>query len=709
MQQIESFMRSFSAIFVVALTAVSWATPTDHIRKPKPAPELTPVRMQAVLAEIDRSIPGMLGDAHVPGMWLTVVKDGKVVLLKGYGYRNVEKHLAMTPDTVTCIASCSKAFTSTLVLMAVQDGKLSLDDPVRKFLPSFHLKDPEADAGMTVADLMCHSSGLTRTDIGWQSQSLDEDECIKMLADCDPTYKFRENAQYSNILVDTASKVAATAYGEPIAQLLHDKVAGQLDMTSTAIEASSSVDKDRMCVGYWFDPLTGQLERERYDDAPCIPGAGGVKSTARDMSHWLLFHLNGGTYGGKSLIRPEVLSLAYQPRQVDVDGVSFGLGWVVDSRWPKPIVWHNGALDGFNSMVCLVPSEHLGFAFSLNNLDAGQEGPITGMILRKLIGAPDPTWEHQPGKEAAVYVDKAADHVYRISYDGSLWATLDQDGPIRLERRGWRTYATADSREKQLTVVFSDDPLDKKSTVATIAIGGETVVCRKSVKWEPGITVKELMRRSIAANGGEAALKDSASLTGRYHSVLRQEGLTSQGLLVRTGEDIGFLDRIYYRDKFLTNILGSNNSDWGGWTEDHERAFLALGAGNLDARLLNSPCLALDWKSRFRKVEIIAKVKLHGEECYVAKLTPKDSPSKILEFISAATGLTLRRESDNPPNVMEFSDYRPFHNLVLPYRLVSIDQGLHEQDYTISDYTVLNRYPHWAYYPLGSSEPPSDK
>ena len=142
-------MRYLGACVVALATTACWAvTEKDHVRKLHPLPDLTDSELRSALRRIDHDTVTLMESLHVPGLSMTIVKDGKVVWLKGYGYRNLEKKLPMTPDTITMIASCSKAFNSTLALMAVQDGKLSLDDPVRKYLPYFKLKDPVADAGL---------------------------------------------------------------------------------------------------------------------------------------------------------------------------------------------------------------------------------------------------------------------------------------------------------------------------------------------------------------------------------------------------------------------------------------------------------------------------------------------------------------------------------------------------------------------------------
>ena len=700
-------MRNAAFLTLLCTAPLSFAaTPKEHARLLHPLHEPSESQFAAALHRIDTKVPEMMEAAHVPGLSMAIVKDGKVVLLKGYGYRNLEKKLPMTPDTVTCIASCSKAFTSTLALMAVQDGKLSLDDPVRKYLPYFRLKDPQADAQMTVADLMCHSSGLPRTDMGWSTEVLSAEDCVRLLGDCEPTFAFRENAQYSNVLVHTASMVTSSVYGRPLQELLKEKITGPLQMDSTSYELAGNVDKSRMSIGYWFNPQSGAIERERYDDAPNIMGAGAIKSTARDLSHWLQFHLGQGTYQGKQILDPAVLALAYKPRQEASDATRFALGWYTDDRWPLPVVEHGGDLEGFQSLVCLIPSRHIGIVFSDNNDAAGLRGPLLSMILENLIGKRDKVWDAQPAKEVGVFVDPSASHLIRTFFDGALNVVLDQGKPIRLTRKGWRTYETTDPREPQLTIVFLDDAKSKKAPTVELKVAGSKTMYHKNVSFDPGTTVAELMSKSLSAYGGKEGNSKPLNLGGRYTSIFRQEGLTSEGLLLRTGQDVGFMDRLYHGKRYLATELTGLNQKWGGATQTNYRMDPLLGSALLDQRLFFSNCLAVDWKSKFKSVDIIARQNFGGDPVYVLRETPVGSETDIIEFVSEKSGLTVRRESGNPPSVAVLQDYRPYEGVMLPRKIAYIDSTLHEQDILVSDYTTEAHYPHWAFFPLGSAKPP---
>src|ERR1044072_5466430 len=127
--------------------------------------------------------------------------------MKGLGHKDFEQKVPVTPDTLFAIGSSSKAFTAMLVAMAADEGKLSLDDSPKKFLPYFKLQDPEADAKITLRDLLSHSSGLNRTDLAWVSGTLNREEVIRVAAQAQPTAKLRETMQYQNVMYAAADTV----------------------------------------------------------------------------------------------------------------------------------------------------------------------------------------------------------------------------------------------------------------------------------------------------------------------------------------------------------------------------------------------------------------------------------------------------------------------------------------------------------------------
>jgi CubicO group peptidase (beta-lactamase class C family) len=140
---------------------------------------LTPAQLQAdsgsapaALNGLDGFVEQVMKDWKVPGLAVAVVKDGKVVYAKGFGYRDVRKQLKVTPDTLFAIGSCSKSFTATALAILADEGKVEWDKPVRDYLPDFRLHDAYATANIRPRDLVTHQSGLPRHDLVWYGSPL---------------------------------------------------------------------------------------------------------------------------------------------------------------------------------------------------------------------------------------------------------------------------------------------------------------------------------------------------------------------------------------------------------------------------------------------------------------------------------------------------------------------------------------------------------
>jgi CubicO group peptidase (beta-lactamase class C family) len=157
----------FAVIGRVAAPAVAQPPPPEPAKAAQAGSTAATDDLSAKLAAIEKAVDSRRRRLHVPGASLVIVKDDRVIYLKGLGFRDVEHALPVTPKTLFAIGSTTKAFTAMTVMMSADDGKLSLDDSPKQYLPYFKLRDPEADGKITISDLLCHRSGLDRTDISW--------------------------------------------------------------------------------------------------------------------------------------------------------------------------------------------------------------------------------------------------------------------------------------------------------------------------------------------------------------------------------------------------------------------------------------------------------------------------------------------------------------------------------------------------------------
>ena len=352
---------------------------------------------------MDRVIADALKSWNVPGAALVIVKDDKVVLLKGYGKKAIDKPEPVTPDTLFPLASCTKAFTSTLLAMLADEGKLRWDDRVRDHLPGFKLSDPNADALVSIRDLLSHRTGVPGNDLLWYHAPWNIDAVLAKVDHLPLTYPFRGGFEYNSIMYMAAGRIAARRGGQPWEKLMQERLAGPLGMkslhyTTTELAADADraaghrKDKDGKVIGMPAYPLT--------EPNP----AGSVLASARDLGAWLRFLLAGGTCDGKRLVSEKnfrellmpqsIIRLEGNARAMNPDTVqlSYGLGWVIADHRGKRVIAHGGQIDGIRVQITFLPDEHAGFAI-LNNLhETRMNQAVTNTLIDLYCGLSPRDW-----------------------------------------------------------------------------------------------------------------------------------------------------------------------------------------------------------------------------------------------------------------------------------------------------------------------------
>src|SRR5438093_6072117 len=201
MIKLNRFSRSISAFLLAFAMVTTQLSQPVNAQQPKPAQSGAAVQdFTLPLAVIEKAIDDKRNELGIPGVSLVIVKDDRVIYMKGLGVKDFEHNVPVTPDTLFAIGSSSKAFTAMAAVMSADEGKLSLDDSPKKFLPYFTLSDPDAAAKVTLRDLLCHRSGLNRTDLAMVTGVLNREELIRVVGTAKPTAKFGEKFQYQNIM-----------------------------------------------------------------------------------------------------------------------------------------------------------------------------------------------------------------------------------------------------------------------------------------------------------------------------------------------------------------------------------------------------------------------------------------------------------------------------------------------------------------------------
>ena len=336
----------------------------------------------------------------VPGVALAVVKDGRVVLEKGYGVRVAGRPGAVDAHTLFSIASCSKAFTAAALGILVDEGKLRWDDKVIDHLPDFRLADPWVTADFTVRDLLTHRSGLgpNAGDLMrvTDSAQFTVPEVVHNLRYLPLRAPFRSGFAYDNVLYLVAGELVAKVSGLSWDDFVEQRLLAPLHMPDSRAAYRRINLKKNPNVVLGHRPVQGRLRPLPGPTNELDAGAGGLYSSAADLSGWMLAQLGGGqAVGGRRVFSAAVGQEMWTPQTIipaSKDGVynthfaAYGLGWfLVDERGYK-VVFHTGQDEGQVSEIVLVPELNLGITVLTNQEAGGAVQALAEQLLDGYLG-----------------------------------------------------------------------------------------------------------------------------------------------------------------------------------------------------------------------------------------------------------------------------------------------------------------------------------
>jgi len=350
------------------------------------------------ITKLDKYLENARKAWGIPGMSVTIVSGDSVLLAKGYGLRDVTKPDVVDKNTLFAIASNTKAFTSAALSILVDEGKISWDDKVIKYLPWFQLYDPFVTANMTIRDLLCHRSGLETFsgDLLWYATNYSRKEVIERARFLKPKYGFRSAYGYSNIMFLAAGEIIPAVTGKSWDEFLKEKFFVPLEMKTTNTSIRNFNAETNLAlphhVVYGEKPIV--IPYINWDN---IAPAGSINSNANDMANWLKMQLNNGKYNGTPILSEAQLwemRAAQTPRIVNKGSlkyfpsrhfIAYALGWETFDYHGAKIVNHGGGADGMISKVVIVPEEKFGFVILTNSINY-LPSALTYTILDEFFG-----------------------------------------------------------------------------------------------------------------------------------------------------------------------------------------------------------------------------------------------------------------------------------------------------------------------------------
>ena len=383
-------MIRLSSIFLVPMIATPLAlaaasnsnNPTTRVRAAD-APEV-----RDALVKLDIWLEGQRLKNDLPGFSVGVVHDQELIWSKGYGYADVTNKIPATDRTLYRVASITKTFTATAIMQLVEQGKLSLEDPVGKHLAWFTPKDADPAQPIRVWHLLSHTAGLLREPPGtdWDELRYSDENAIKAsTAETSLSLPTQTRLKYSNYGFTVAGELVTQVSGVPYARYLQERILQPLGMTnSLLLEGTDTVAG--LAVPYGRR-LAGQARGvEAQINKRGVLSAGGLVSNVRDLAKWASLQFNEADDFRGSILTGRSLREMHRPRFLVADwSQGWGIGWRLTRSEKRAEIDHGGSLPGYKSMLLIAPATKVAVIL-LFNADDGPRALAAGVL--KIVAEP---------------------------------------------------------------------------------------------------------------------------------------------------------------------------------------------------------------------------------------------------------------------------------------------------------------------------------
>ncbi|OYU80175.1 MAG: serine hydrolase [Flavobacterium sp. BFFFF1] len=379
--------------------------------------------------EVDALVNRTMATFNVPGIAVAVIKDGKVVLSKGYGVRSIITKEKVDANTLFGIASNSKAFTSAALAILIDEKKINWDDKVIQYIPEFKMYNDYVTSEFTVRDLLTHRSGLG---LGagdlmiWpDGHNFTPKDIINNIHFLKPVSGFRTKYDYDNLLYVIAGELVARVSGQSWNEFIEQRFLMPLGMTHSAPSWNRLKDTSNVIVPHV--PIDGKLQVIKRYKNNIFDAAAGIYTSVNDLSKWVQMQLNNGNYNNiqffsakqqKEMWTPQTLIPVTTIPPYNTHLKAYGLGWFISDIAGHSQITHTGGLEGIVTQVTMIPDLKLGIIVLTNQQSGSAFNAITNAIKDSYLGI-------QQGDLVDIYSkkDKASEDVADKITD-EVWATV---------------------------------------------------------------------------------------------------------------------------------------------------------------------------------------------------------------------------------------------------------------------------------------------
>lgn len=393
--------------------------------------------------KLDELVQKTLKTFDVPGISVGIIKDGKTVYQKGFGVASLKTKNPMNEETLVGIASNSKGFTCTALAILADEGRLSFDDKVTKFLPDFQMYDPYVSKEITIKDLVTHRAGLGlgQGDLLFfpEGNTLKTEDILHRVRYLKPENSFRNTLDYNNIMFIVAGEIIHKISGKTWAEFVEERIlkpVGMLESYGSYNRAAKAGVKNIIDA---HAPVDGKAVQIPHDWSETANAAGGIVSSVKDMSIWAEFLLNGfTTKDGKKLVSDQKIQQLWQIQQpitvalknpYDTGFMGYGMGWFISDVKGHKQIQHTGGLIGTVTQFTLIPDMKLGIIVLTNQQSGAAFNTITNTIKDAYLGLEDRNWLKTYGDRMSAYNKKIDEDKKKIFEKSAAFSKAKNEQP----------------------------------------------------------------------------------------------------------------------------------------------------------------------------------------------------------------------------------------------------------------------------------------
>ncbi|MDQ3681968.1 MAG: serine hydrolase [Bacteroidota bacterium] len=362
-------------------------------------------------ADLDAAFNQILKDWKAAGFAVAVVEKDKVIYSKGFGYRDLEKKLPVTPNTLFAIGSCTKAFTASLLGLLQKDGKVDFDKPAHNYLPGLGFYNDAMNNTITLRDMMSHRTGLPRHDLSWYFfNTSSRDSFIQRIQYQEPTFGVRDKYQYNNFMFTTQGVIAEKLTGKSWEDNVKEKFFTPLNMHTSNFSVSDMQKNADAALGYGLKK-DSIIKKLNYYNINAMGPAGSINSNVTEMANWVITWINGGKFKGKEILPAVYVTQAMTPQAISGPGLpskekpdlffsAYGFAWGLSSYRGHYRVEHGGNIDGFSASTSFYPTDSIGIIVLSNQNGSSIPAIVRNMLSDRLLKLTPYNWSSDLKKAA---------------------------------------------------------------------------------------------------------------------------------------------------------------------------------------------------------------------------------------------------------------------------------------------------------------------